>query len=137
MFISAQTAEHHAVFSTNKMSIQEKKEVVAFSTVFKILMCHQLCMTNAGEEQSLQEEKSVHALERRGGPACNVQAQLQFFSAFLHFWMEVMVCVHFCGEGREEGRESFLFPKQHLSPSWTHPPTSNNQRQTTSQLHNT
>lgn len=72
-----------------------------------------------------------------GSPARNVRVQLQFFSAFLHFWMEVMVCVHFCGEGREEGRESFLFPKQHLGPSRTHPPTTNNQRQTTSQLHNT
>ena len=67
MFISAQTTEHHAVFSTNKMSIQEK-EVAALSTVLKILICHQLCMTNAGEEQSLQEEKSVRALERQKGP---------------------------------------------------------------------
>lgn len=50
------------------MSIQEK-EVTALSEVLKILICHQLCMTNAGEEQSLQEEKSVRALERQKGPS--------------------------------------------------------------------
>lgn len=107
MFISAQTTEHHAVFSTNKMSIQEK-EVTALSTVLKILICHQLCMTNAGEEQSLQEEKSMCALERQEGPSPQcLQPSSKFSQRYCLFgWEFGSVCIS-VKEARKKGGSLF------------------------------
>lgn len=92
-------------------SKKKKKEVVAFSTVFKILMCHQLCMTNAGEEQSLQEEKSVRALERQGGaqpamfkPSSNFSQHSCIFG-----WKLWSVCISVEKAGRKGG-SLFFFP---------------------------
>lgn len=104
MFISAWTTKHHAVFSTNKMSIQEK-EVTALSTVLRILICHQLCMTNAGEEKSLQEEKSVRALQRQEGPSpqCLSPAP-NFFRVLAFLDMSLDLCAFLWRRrGRREG----------------------------------
>lgn len=138
MFICAQTAEHRAVFPANKMSIQEKKEGVAYSTVFKILICHQLCMTSAGKGKSLQEEKSVLALERReqGGGRGRQPTMLESSSNFsqhscIFGWKFWSVCISVEKAGRKGG-SLFFFPNNISAQSRTHPPTSNNQRQTTS-----
>lgn len=112
MFISAQTTEHHAVFSTNKMSIQEK-EVTALSTVLRILICHQLCMTNAGEEQSLQEEKSVRALERQKGPSPQYLSPVPNFLSVSAFLDGILGLYAFLWR-RQGGREGAFVPKQHL-----------------------
>lgn len=120
MFISAQATEHHAVFSTNKMSIQEK-EVTALSIVLKILICHQLCMTNAGKEQSPQEEKHVRALERQKGPSPQCLSPAPNFLSVTVFLDGSLGSVSIAvKEGRTRGGSLFCFLKQHLRLTLRH-----------------
>lgn len=137
MFISAQTAEHHAVFSANKMSIQEKRGY-----------CTRYSIQNFGMPPTMHDRcwRGIKSTGR-GERACFGEAEGTQPTAFesssnfsqrscLFGWKFWSVCIS-AEKARRKGGSLFFFPKQHLSPSWTHPPTSNKQRQTTSQLYNT
>lgn len=98
------------LYSPQTKCPSKKKEVIALGTVFKILVCHQLCMTDAGEEQSLQEEESVRALERQRGPSPQHSSPAPIFlsvPAFLDGSFGLCVFLRRRQGGREGAFSSF------------------------------